>query len=111
MMALAASKMPRAEIFGQTGIQFMPINSLYQMLSLVESGSPQLDIAATFLTAPDLLNYWLTGAKVCEFSNATTTQLYNPVLGGWATDLMERIGHSQPHLPRNRSARHPAGQL
>ena len=91
MMALAASKLPRAEIFAQTGIQFMPINSLYQMLSLVESGSPQLDIAATFLTAPDLLNYWLTGAKVCEFSNATTTQLYNPVLGSWATDLMDRM--------------------
>jgi rhamnulokinase len=70
----------------------MPINSLYQLLSLVESGSPQLDIAHTFLTAPDLLNYWLTGVKVCEFSNATTTQLFNPTTGTWATGLMAKLG-------------------
>jgi rhamnulokinase len=92
MMEAAFAKAPRADIFAQTGIQFMPINSLYQLLSLVESGSPQLEIAHTFLTAPDLLNYWLTGVKVCEFSNATTTQLFNPTTGTWATDLMAKLG-------------------
>jgi rhamnulokinase len=92
MMEAAFAKVPRADIFAQTGIQFMPINTLYQLLSLVESGSPQLDIAETFLTAPDLLNYWLTGVKVCEFSNATTTQLFNPTSGTWATGLMDRLG-------------------
>jgi rhamnulokinase len=92
MMAAAFAKVSREEVFAQTGIQFMPINTLYQLLSLVESQSPQLSIAATFLTAPDLLNYWLTGARVCEFSNATTTQLYNPKTGAWATELMDRLG-------------------
>ena len=92
MMEAAFSKTPKATIFAQTGIQFMPINTLYQLLSLVESGSPQLEIAETFLTAPDLLNYWLTGARVCEFSNATTTQLFNPTTGTWATDLMDQLG-------------------
>ncbi|MGW8226842.1 MAG: rhamnulokinase [Anaerolineales bacterium] len=92
MMERAFAKVPRAEIFFKTGIQFMPINSLYQMLSLVESKSPQLQIAETFLTAPDLLNYWLTGAKVCEFSNATTTQLFNPTTGNWAIELIEKMG-------------------
>ncbi|MCC6604082.1 MAG: rhamnulokinase [Anaerolineae bacterium] len=92
MMESAFTKVPKAEIFAQTGIQFMPINTLYQLLSLVKSGSPQLEIAATFLTAPDLLNYWLTGAKVCEFSNATTTQLFNPSTGTWATELMDQLG-------------------
>jgi len=92
MMPLAFSKVSREEIFTQTGIQFMPINTLYQLLSLVESQSPQLQIADTFLTAPDLLNYWLTGLKVCEFSNATTTQLYNPTHGDWATGLMAKLG-------------------
>jgi len=92
MMESAFTKVPKAEIFAQTGIQFMPINTLYQMLSLVESGSPHLQIAATFLTAPDLLNYWLTGTKVCEFSNATTTQLFNPTTGTWATELMKNLG-------------------
>jgi rhamnulokinase len=91
MMPLAFSKVPQAEIFAQTGIQFMPINTLYQLLSLVESQSPQLQIAETFLTAPDLLNYWLTGIKVCEFSNATTTQLFNPTTGDWASGMMAKI--------------------
>jgi rhamnulokinase len=91
MMDTAFAKVPKAEIFSQTGIQFMPINTLYQLLSLVESKSPQLQIAATFLTAPDLLNYWLTGARVCEFSNATTTQLFNPTTGTWATSLMAKL--------------------
>ena len=91
MQSYAFQKVPQANIFAQTGIQFMPINTLYQLLSLVESGSPQLQIADTFLTAPDLLNYWLTGAKACEFSNATTTQLFNPTSGTWATELMNRL--------------------
>lgn len=92
MMAHAFAQVSQADIFAQTGIQFMPINTLYQILSLVASDSPQLGMADTFLTAPDLLNYWLTGAKVCEFSNATTTQLFNPTRGNWATEMMEKLG-------------------
>jgi len=92
MMPLAFTKVPQEEIFAQTGIQFMPINTLYQLLSLVESQSPQLQIADAFLTAPDLINYWLTGVKVCEFSNATTTQLFNPTTGDWATEIMAKLG-------------------
>lgn len=92
MMERAFAKVQQAEIFSQTGIQFMSINTLYQLLSLVESKSPQLEIADTFLTVPDLINYWLTGAKVCEFSNATTTQLFNPTTGSWAKELMVKLG-------------------
>ena len=91
MMDKAFSIISRAEIFARTGIQFMPINTLYQLLSLVDSRSPQLQIADTFLTAPDLLNYWLTGVKVCEFSNATTTQLFNPTAETWARELMGKL--------------------
>ncbi len=91
MMEKVFARVPRTEVFAQTGIQFMQINTLYQMMSLVESDSPHLSIAQTFLTAPDLLNYWLTGAQVCEFSNATTTQLFNPTTGTWATDLMAKL--------------------
>ena len=91
MMEAVFSRVPRAEVFAQTGIQFIPINTLYQIMSLVRQRSPQLDIAATFLTIPDLLNYWLTGARVCEFTNATTTQMFNPRTGAWATDLLRRL--------------------
>ncbi len=91
MMERVFERVSREEVFEQTGIQFMQLNTLYQMMSLVYSRSPQLNIAETFLTAPDLLNYWLTGAKVCEFSNATTTQLFNPRTGMWATDMLAEL--------------------
>jgi len=92
MLDEAFRRVPRAEIFEQTGIQFMQINSLYQLLSMVVNQSPALDITETFLTMPDLFNYWLTGRKVCEFSIATTTQCYDPRKGDWAIPLLERLG-------------------
>jgi|DewCreStandDraft_2_1066082.scaffolds.fasta_scaffold00120_46 rhamnulokinase len=92
MMEEAFRRVPREEIFAATGIQFMPINTLYQLLALVVRRSPLLDAAATFVTIPDLFNFWLTGRRVCEFTNATTTQLYDPRAGNWAWSLIERLG-------------------
>lgn len=89
----------REQIFERSGIQFMPINTLYQLLSLVERGSSQLRAAHTFLTIPDLLNYWLTGERVCEFSNATTTQLVDPRTREWAGDLIEALGIPRAIFP------------
>jgi rhamnulokinase len=97
MMDEAFRRVPREEIFATTGIQFMPINTLYQLMSLVVRRSPLLDAAAMFLTIPDLLNFWLTGWPVCEFTNATTTQLYDPRAGHWARPLMERLD-IPPHI-------------
>ncbi|MEO8611805.1 MAG: rhamnulokinase family protein [Chloroflexota bacterium] len=99
MMDAVFKCVPKADVFAQTGIQFMQINTLYQLMSLVESQSPLLGVAETFLTVPDLLNYWLTGEKVCEFSNATTTQLYDPVKGNWADDLMARLNIPRKIFP------------
>ena len=92
MLEEAFRRMPRERIFELTGIQFMPINTLFQLLSQVVNRSPELEIAETFLTIPDLLNYWLTGRVVCEFTNATTTQCYDPNQGTWADPLLEAMG-------------------
>ena len=99
MMEKAFAKVPQAEVFEETGIQFLQFNTIYQLLSMVEENSPCLDIAATFLTIPDLLNYWLTGTKVCEFSNATTTQMLNPRTGTWAVDMLAKLGIPTHILP------------
>ncbi len=99
MLEKVFAKVPRADVFAQTGIQIMAINTLYQMMSLVETDSPQLAIADTFLTAPDLLNYWLTGAKVSEFSIATTTQMLDPRSGKWATAMLDKLGIPTHILP------------
>ncbi|MEZ4518778.1 MAG: rhamnulokinase family protein [Chloroflexota bacterium] len=99
MMTRAFEIVPRTEIFQQTGIQFMQINSLYQLLSLVETGSPALETARTFLMIPDLLNYWLCGVQTCEFSNATTTQCYDPQQRDWAYPLLSSLGIPESIFP------------
>jgi rhamnulokinase len=91
MIDEAFRRVPRGEIFERTGIQFLQINSLYQLLAMVVGRSPALEIAETFLTIPDLLNYWLTGQTACEFTNATTTQAYDPRQGDWARNLLQRL--------------------
>ena len=82
MMEKAFGLVPKEEIYQTTGIQFLPINTLYQLLAM--RGSPLLEAAETMLLIPDLMNYWLTGEKACEYTNATTTQLLDLEEGGWA---------------------------
>ncbi len=92
MLAAAFARVPREEIFEYTGIQFMEINSLYQLLSMKLSGDPTLENAEALLMMPDLFNFWLTGVKACEFSDATTTQFYDPRKRDWARPLLEKLG-------------------
>lgn len=77
------------EIYQATGIQMMPINALGQLLSMVET--PPLAIAERLLLIPDLLAYWLGGVAANERTNASTTQLYDPVRRAWAWRLIERL--------------------
>ncbi|MDF2663359.1 MAG: carbohydrate kinase [Paenibacillus sp.] len=79
-------------IFGRTGIQFLPFNTIYQLAAMKRDDSPLLREADRFLMIPDLLRYFLTGDIYNEFSNATTTQLYNPLRGDWDADLLAAIG-------------------
>jgi len=91
-------RVPREEIYRATGIQFMPINTLYQLCAAKRDTPAILAAAKQMVTIPDLFNYWLTGSVVCEFTNATTTQLVNPVRRAWATDLMQKLDF-RPDLP------------
>jgi rhamnulokinase len=88
----AFRKVPRKEIFENTGIQFMEINTLFQLFAMVHHGSPLLDIADRLLMMPDLLNYFLTGQRVSEYTNASTSQCMDMRSGQWATDLLGRLG-------------------
>jgi len=89
MMEEAFGLVPKEQIYDTTGIQFLPINTLYQLLAM--RGSPLLEAAETMLLIPDLINYWLTGEKACEYTNATTTQLVDLEEGGWARSLFEGV--------------------
>jgi rhamnulokinase len=92
MFEVAFQKVPRDEIYRRTGIQFMRLNTLYQLLSMVVQKSPQLKIAKTFLMMPDLFHFWLSGEKVNEFTEATTTQFYDPSKGDWAKSMLRKLG-------------------
>ena len=85
-------KVAREEIYMATGIQFMSINTLYQLFAAAQDTPSLLKAAEKFLTIPDLFHFWLTGNAVCEYTNATTTQLVNPRTRTWARDLIERLG-------------------
>ncbi|HUT92560.1 MAG TPA: rhamnulokinase family protein [Thermoguttaceae bacterium] len=91
MLEKAYSIVPRAEIFQHSGLQFMQFNTLYQVLAMRLAESPLLEMAETLLMMPDLFHWLMTGRKSNEFTNATTTQFYNPVKADWATELLDRL--------------------
>jgi rhamnulokinase len=91
VMAEVFRKVPKEEIYLATGIQFMPINTLYQLFAAKRDTPKILSAAERLLMIPDLFHYWLTGRAVCEFTNATTTQLVNPSTRAWARELMTRL--------------------
>ncbi|NUQ70507.1 MAG: rhamnulokinase [Chthonomonadales bacterium] len=91
VMERVFERVSRESIYRTTGIQFMQLNTLYQLAALRFAGSPALDTAHSFLMTPDLLNYWLTGNKTNEFTNATTTQCYDPIKGDWARDILDAL--------------------
>ena len=99
MMAEAFRRVPREEIFAATGIQFMQLNTLFQLLAQQIEDPEVLVRTRTLLMMPDLLNFWLTGQKVSERTIASTSQALDPHRPSWATGLLERLGISTHYLP------------
>jgi rhamnulokinase len=87
----AAARVSREETYAATGIQVLPINTLYQLCAMVEARDPSLERAARMLLMPDLLNHALCGSRVCEYTNATTTACYDTSRREWASDLLARL--------------------
>ena len=92
VMEVVFRMVPKEEIYRATGIQFMPINTIYQLIAAQRDTPGIVAAAKQLLTIPDLFNFWLTGNAVCEFTNATTTQMVDPIRRTWATDLLQRLG-------------------
>lgn len=92
VMERAFQVVPRDEIFSRTGIQFLQFNTLYQLIAAKERHPRLLEAAERLLMIGELFTYFLTGRAVAEFTNATTTQLYDPRRGGWAEELFRRFG-------------------
>ncbi|NBB83162.1 MAG: rhamnulokinase [Alphaproteobacteria bacterium] len=82
----------REKLYARTGIQIMPINSLYQLVAHQQAEPQVLAAADRLLFTPDLLHYLLTGVRRNESSIASTSQMIDPTTGAWATDLLEALG-------------------
>lgn len=82
----------REEVFRQTGVQFMELNTLYQIHAAKLNRAPGLTTATKLLFMPDLLNYWLSGVARTELTIASTSQFYNPVTKTWAMPLLDSLG-------------------
>jgi rhamnulokinase len=90
MIARAFQRVPREELYAATGIQTIPINTVFQMLA--DEGTPALAAAARVLLIPDLLALWLSGEAANEVTAASTTGLLDARTGAWALEAIERLG-------------------
>lgn len=86
------SKLTDQRIYAETGIQFMPINTLYQLAVDAQDPDRPLERAQSLLMVPDLLSYWLTGEKANEHTFASTSQCYDASTCKWTSELLAEIG-------------------
>ncbi len=100
MFEKAFKKVPRAGIFAQTGLQFMELNSLYQLLAWQEHSPDLLESAARLLFIPDFLHWCLCGSQVVEFTIASTSQCLHPLKRDWSFDMLKKFGLPKHIFPK-----------
>ena len=98
-MARAFETLPRESIYDCTGIQFMPFNTLYQLIACRDRHPDQLDRAAHLLFMPSLIMHRLTGRACLEYTMASTTQMLDMRTGAWSPEIMGRFGLPTAILP------------
>ena len=103
------ARISREEIFERTGIQFMPFNTLFQLFVHAQKGINK--DARTLLLIPDVINFFLTGRRVTEYTNATTTQMINARTGQWDGELLNRLELPSNLLPDIIAAGTKVGQI
>lgn len=99
MRAQVSRRISPDALYARTGIQYLPFNTIYQLTALTLLRPDWLKAARQFLMMPNLLAYFLTGARYAERTNASTTQLFNPLTGDWDTGLIEQLGFARSWFP------------
>ena len=107
----ALERVPARELYERTGIQLLPINSIFELAAMAAESDPALDAARTLLLIPDLIHHWLAGPLVTERTNASTTQFLDAGSGEWATDLLVRLDVPAGFLPEIVEPGTAVGQL
>lgn len=86
------ASVPFDELYRRNGLQFLPFNTVYQLAAERDAAGGCLDLADSLLLVPDLIGFQLTGARVSERTNASTTGLVGVESGEWDDELIERLG-------------------
>jgi rhamnulokinase len=81
---------PPAELYARTGLQFLPFNTIYQLAAA--RGTSALNAAGAMLLIPDLIGFWLSGTRISEVTNASTTALLDVRRRTWDSELIDAIG-------------------
>lgn len=88
----AFKTMPKEKLYGITGIQFMELNTLFQLISLKKYRPWMLERADKMLFMPDLFGYMLTGKMCAEYSIASTSQLIDLDKKTWSKEILDAFG-------------------
>ncbi|RPJ04763.1 MAG: rhamnulokinase [Spirochaetaceae bacterium] len=99
MMEQAALIVPKTELYNTTGIAFQKFNTIFQLLAMKTSQDPAYKQAHTLLFIPDLLAYFLTGNKACEYTIASTSMMCDVATREWAGTMLSRLGLDTKMLP------------
>ncbi|MGY0691457.1 rhamnulokinase [Virgibacillus sp. FSP13] len=111
MMEEVFQKISKERLYLETGIQFQKFNTIYQLYSIKKSNPEILEKARSFLMVPDYLHFLLTGKKVSEYTNATTTQLVNAFTKKWDKELLDQLGINKDMFPETLPPKSELGSL
>ena len=95
---------PETELYARTGIQKQMFNTIYQLMAVKKQEPENMEKAVQLLMLPDYFHFLLTGNKLSEYTNATSTQLVSPETKQWDYELIERLGYKSSifkplHMP------------
>ncbi len=99
MMDKAFELMPKRDVYQNTGIQFMQLNSVYQVLSMRLADSPALAKAKKLIFMADLLSYFLCGKAFGEYTLASTSQMMDMATGQWSRAIFDKLGLPMGIMP------------
>jgi rhamnulokinase len=104
-------QIPPRELYERTGIQLLPINTIFQLAGMASDADPALAAAKQLLLMPDLFHYWLCGSTSTELTNASTTQCLGAGDAEWTSDLLERLAIPTQIFPEVVPPATPLGML
>lgn len=83
------------ELYQRTGIQKQIFNTIYQLMAVKQYAPEYLEKAETFLMLPDYFQFLLTGRKMSEYTNGTSTQLVSTGKKQWDVELIRRLSYPE----------------